>query len=61
MNSAVLLENRCCFSGGTAIALKLNEFRLSVDVDFICASAEGYRAIKGMVEQHSLGQNLSKK
>jgi len=56
MDNNVLLNNRCYFGGGTAIALQLNEFRLSVDVDFICDSAEGYRAIRGMVDTNSLGR-----
>jgi hypothetical protein len=60
MDAAVLLKNHCYFGGGTAIALQLNEFRLSVDVDLICDSAEGYRAIRGMVETNSLGQIFKK-
>lgn len=42
-NSAALRNANCYFAGGTAISLLLDEFRESVDIDFLCSSAEGYR------------------
>lgn len=39
----------CLFAGGTAIALQLDEFRRSDDIDFLCASADGYRALRERV------------
>jgi len=36
----------CYFGGGTAVTLALGEYRESVDVDFLCASTEGYRALR---------------
>lgn len=53
MNAEVLEEAECFFGGGTAIALQINEFRLSTDIDFLCASQEGYRMLRGMVGQYS--------
>jgi hypothetical protein len=46
MNSDFLLESKCWFAGGTAIVMQLDEYRLSLDVDFLCADAEGYRALR---------------
>jgi len=30
----------CCFGGGTCLALVLDEYRESVDIDFLCAATE---------------------
>lgn len=48
----------CYFGGGTAIVLALGEYRESVDVDFLCASKLGYRALRNAVTQQSLGSLL---
>lgn len=45
----------CYFGGGTAIVLKLGEYRKSVDVDFMCATANGYRLVRNIVSPQSLG------
>ena len=39
----------CLFGGGTAIALRCGEYRESVDVDFLVAEAEAYRAVRQML------------
>ncbi len=44
-----LMDSRCWFAGGTAIVLKNGEYRLSLDVDFLCSSQEGYRALRQAV------------
>ncbi|MGE5864242.1 MAG: nucleotidyl transferase AbiEii/AbiGii toxin family protein [Rhizobacter sp.] len=49
-----LKEHRCYFGGGTAIALAHGEYRESVDVDFICDSVDGYRAMRSAVDGSSL-------
>jgi hypothetical protein len=36
-------STECYFAGGTAIALALSDYRESVDVDYLCSSADGYR------------------
>lgn len=46
MDADFLIRSRCWFGGGTAIVLGLNEYRLSVDVDFLCADAQGYRDLR---------------
>lgn len=54
MNCNLLQDTQCLFGGGTAIALQLNEFRLSTDIDFICSSHEGYRKLRSLVGQFSI-------
>ena len=51
LDAALLLKHRCFFGGGTAVALAHGEYRESVDVDFICASVEGYRELRGQVNR----------
>jgi len=43
-NAALLHETKCYFGGGTAIVLSLDEYRESLDIDFLCASNDGYQA-----------------
>ncbi len=39
-------QAECFFGGGTAIALELDEYRESEDVDFLCSSRQGYRRLR---------------
>lgn len=48
-----LLRQTCLFGGGTAITLRRGEYRESVDVDFLCSSIDGYRALRQQVDQAS--------
>ncbi len=34
-----VLDCECWFGGGTAIVMRNGEYRLSLDVDFLCSSA----------------------
>lgn len=43
---------QCLFAGGTAIALQLQEYRRSDDIDFLCASTAGYRRLREIVFEH---------
>lgn len=45
----------CHFGGGTRIVLELGEYRESRDVDFLCASRDGYRRLREVVSESSLG------
>lgn len=45
----LLLKAECYFGGGTAIALSLNEYRESVDIDFLCSSQEGFRLLRSVI------------
>ena len=48
-NAALLAECRCWFGGGTAIVLDVGEYRLSKDIDFLCADVDGFRTIRSAV------------
>lgn len=46
LDGALLREHHCWFGGGTAIALSHNEYRESVDVDFLVSDLAGYRELR---------------
>lgn len=46
LDDTLLAQRRCYFGGGTAIALAWGEFRESIDIDFLVADADGYRALR---------------
>lgn len=48
LDGTLLEQTECYFGGGTAIVLMLDEYRESVDVDLICASADGYRVLRNI-------------
>ncbi len=55
MNDDFLTETNCFFGGGTAVAMMLDEYRESVDIDFLCSSRSGYRQLRNTVTNDSLG------
>ncbi len=55
-NTDFLVANRIAFGGGTRIALELDEYRESVDIDFLCPDRNAYRAVREQVTNVSLGQ-----
>src|SRR4051812_3683672 len=63
LDASFLAGNGALFGGGTAIALRHGEYRESVDIDFMVASVEGYRALRqrltGMAGMRSLLQAAS--
>ncbi|TAK92401.1 MAG: hypothetical protein EPO06_00895 [Burkholderiaceae bacterium] len=54
LDSDLLTQCQCYFAGGTAIVLLLDEYRESVDVDFLCASSAGYRQLRSLVFDRGL-------
>lgn len=56
LNAPFLQAAECYFAGGTRIALALGEYRESRDVDFLCASREGFRKLRETITQNSLGE-----
>jgi len=60
LNAEVLARTHCCFGGGTRIALELDEYRESDDIDFICSDLVGYRALRATIKNSSLGILLPK-
>lgn len=55
LNAEFLLESNCYFGGSGAIVLSLAEYREASDVDFLCATQDGYRALRSAVTPDSLG------
>lgn len=55
LDAAFLARAQCWFGGGTRIVLELGEYRESADIDFLCSSRDGYRALRGTVSDRSLG------
>ena len=49
LDAELLAANACLFGGGTAIALKFNEYRESVDLDFMVSDRAGYRALRALL------------
>lgn len=64
LNGSLLEQSECYFCRGTAIALALDEYRKSVDIDFMCASQTGYRQLRNALWGNGLkgliksGENL---
>ena len=54
MNAPLLRDAQCYFGGGTAIALQLDEYRESVDMDFLCADQAGYRKLRDSIFDNGL-------
>ena len=60
LNSQFLSECMCYFGGGTRIVLELDEYRESLDIDFLCADKKGYRALRSTIAHNSLGAICSR-
>lgn len=48
MDHELLTRCACWFGGGTEIVLDLGEYRLSKDIDFLCADTDGYREMRSL-------------
>lgn len=55
MDAKFLSRAQCWFGGGTQIALSLDEYRESRDIDFLCSSREGFRLLRETITETSLG------
>ena len=49
LDAEFLSQSECFFGGGTAIVMLLGEYRESRDIDFLCSSVSGYRAIRNLI------------
>ncbi|HET8900149.1 MAG TPA: nucleotidyl transferase AbiEii/AbiGii toxin family protein [Rhodanobacteraceae bacterium] len=58
MDADLLTHAKCYFGGGTAIALKLGEYRESVDINFLCSDLVGYRLLREAITPPTLGAVL---
>ncbi len=59
LDTDTLLRAQPRYGGGTAIVLNLGEYRKSVDIDFLCASQEGYRLLREATFGGSLDKVLA--
>jgi len=59
-NADFFCANNIFFGGGTRIALELDEFRESIDIDFLCPNRDSYRAVREQVTNLSLGKLVKK-
>lgn len=46
LDAGILKSHGCLFGGGTAIVLSHDEYRESLDIDFICSDWAGYRSLR---------------
>jgi hypothetical protein len=60
LDAGVLADAHCYFGGGTRIALELDEYRESEDIDFICSDIVGYRTLRSAITDGSLGKLMRK-
>src|SRR5258706_10348842 len=56
LDTEFIAARYCYFGGGTRIALELDEFRESQDIDFLCTEIAGYRALRAGIGERSLGR-----
>lgn len=49
LNGDLLRDRECYFGGGTATALLKNEYRESVDMDFLVSNKEHYRELRNLL------------
>jgi hypothetical protein len=49
LDAQLLYDHRCYFGGGTSIVLQRNEYRESVDIDFLVSDLDGYRELRQRV------------
>jgi hypothetical protein len=53
-NAPLFAEHSCWFGGGTAIVLSHDEFRESVDIDFLVSDRQSYRQLRQIVRNSGL-------
>lgn len=58
-NSEYLKKHNILFGGGTRISLELNEFRESIDVDFLCPTIESYKSVRSQVTNVDFGDLIT--
>lgn len=49
LNGDLLRKHHCYFGGGTAIALLKDEYRESIDIDFLVSNKEDYRELRNLL------------
>jgi hypothetical protein len=60
LDARFLARAQCYFGGGTLLAMTLDEYRESRDIDFLCSSRSGFRSMREQVTNVSLGSVVRK-
>lgn len=55
LDADLLREHNCMFGGGTAIVLSRDEYRESIDIDFLVSDRKGYQILRSLL----VAKNLS--
>lgn len=50
----LLNDNSCYFGGGTAIVLSHNEYRESLDIDFLVSDKKGYQTLRNLLNENGI-------
>lgn len=58
LQEKIFLENQIYFGGGSAIALKYDEFRFSKDLDFLSSSKNGFYQLKNRIREDGISYLL---
>ena len=53
-------KHHIIFGGGTRIAMEIDEYRESVDIDIICPTVSAYKAARSEISANSLGKLVKK-
>lgn len=53
LDADLLAAHHCFFGGGTAIVLSHDEYRESIDIDFLVSDRAGYRALRQLMKSQS--------
>lgn len=61
LDADLLRSHHCLFGGGTAIVLGHQEYRESIDIDFIVSDSDGYQKLRETVRAKGGLQNLARK
>lgn len=54
LNPEILDQHQCLFGGGTAIVLARDEYRESVDIDFLVSNKQGYQIVRQLLTSEGL-------
>jgi len=55
LSAEFLATAKCYFGGGTYLAMTLDEYRVSRDIDFLCSDRGGFRQLREEISDTSLG------
>lgn len=54
LNAELLDQNCCLFGGGTAIVLARDEYRESLDIDFLVSNHTGYSTLRSLLKKEGI-------